>query len=133
MKQFVSSIVKSHNKKGGATFHPLTGDLLNTDNYAVSCHLDNEWIIKGKLVNTSIIKDYLECFVDIINSNNNVCIGTWYNESNNSTYIDCVTIVKDKFKALKLAKQHNQLAIFNLKTLQEIATVEPLKLSDIPF
>lgn len=49
-------------------------------------------------------------------------IGGWFNKDNNHYYFDSVRIFKeeDENKAKEFAKKNKQIAIFNIRTIQEI-------------
>jgi hypothetical protein len=47
-------------------------------------------------------------------------IGGWYNKDNNQYYFDATIIVNDLATAIELGRANDQIAIFNLNTLEEI-------------
>ena len=47
-------------------------------------------------------------------------IGGWYNSENGQFYFDATAVYADKETAIKVAKENNQIAIFDLDTLSEI-------------
>lgn len=50
-----------------------------------------------------------------------VCaLGGWYNSENGKFYYDAVIIVHDLETAKRLGRENEQIAIFNLSTLEEI-------------
>jgi hypothetical protein len=42
-------------------------------------------------------------------------IGGWFNKENNQYYIDKVIVTSDRDYALQLAKEHNQISIYDMK------------------
>ncbi len=50
-------------------------------------------------------------------------LGTWVNQG--MMYIDLIKVYDDKGKALRAAKKHNQLAIFDLRRNKEIFLTNP--------
>lgn len=49
-----------------------------------------------------------------------LAFGGWYNSKNGYYYYDATVIVKDRAKALEIARVNGQLAIFNLDKKEEI-------------
>ena len=47
-------------------------------------------------------------------------VGGWYNKENKQYYFDATIIVDDLSAAVALGRANNQIAIFNLDTLEEI-------------
>lgn len=52
----------------------------------------------------------------------NKYFGAWLDRESDTIYLDVVTVLDDKAKALELAELHNQLAIFDLGAGEEIRT-----------
>lgn len=49
-----------------------------------------------------------------------LAFGGWYNAKNGFYYFDATVIVKDRAKALELARVNGQLAIYDLNNLEQI-------------
>lgn len=49
-----------------------------------------------------------------------LAFGGWYNSKNGRYYYDATVIVKDRAKALELARVNSQLAIYDLDNLEQI-------------
>lgn len=49
-----------------------------------------------------------------------LAFGGWYNSKNGCYYYDATVIVKDRTKALELARVNGQLAIYDLDNLEQI-------------
>lgn len=49
-----------------------------------------------------------------------LAFGGWYNSKNGRYYYDATVIVKDRAKALELARVNGQLAIYDLDNLEQI-------------
>ena len=47
-------------------------------------------------------------------------LGGWYNSKNNKFYFDAVIIVNTLEEAVELGRANDQLAVFNINTLEEI-------------
>lgn len=53
--------------------------------------------------------------------NNDVeCVGGWYDSESGNYYFDATRIVKDREEAILLGRANDQLAIFDLDSLEEI-------------
>lgn len=52
--------------------------------------------------------------------NHNNVIGGWLNLDNNRYYFDSIKIFKDLPEAIKFGRENQQIAMFNLTTLEEI-------------
>lgn len=107
--------------KEGATLDPLTLKNVNFSNgYAVSI-TDNAI----KSIDSKVQKD----LQDLINSINTIAkkinlnkyyIGYWYDKKTGVGYLDITVHISDKKTAVKMARLHNQKAIFNFKTLDSL-------------
>lgn len=49
-----------------------------------------------------------------------LAFGGWYNAKNGRFYFDATVIVKDRTKAIELARVNGQLAIYDLNNLEQI-------------
>jgi hypothetical protein len=107
-KTLVAKQANVARKTGGSSFSPTKGDLIGSDNYAISIFPEYSKIIKGK---EDLLLQYPE-----------LAVGTWYEAG--QTYIDLVVTIptSNKFAAMGLGRRYNQKAIFNLKTLEETRT-----------
>jgi hypothetical protein len=116
-KTLVARQVNIARKTGGSNFNPSRGDLIGSDNYAVSIFPDYSKIIKGKVTQKQLSAFYLKN-EDILLQYPELAVGTWYEAG--QTYIDLVVTVPiaNKYAAIGLARRYNQKAIFNLKYMQ---------------
>lgn len=77
---------------------------------------------KEKVINklsSKEIRKYINNNLKELNKDN-IFIGTWVDTNTNKIYLDCSINVQSKEKALKLAKQNKQLAIFDLNSFDSI-------------
>jgi hypothetical protein len=51
-----------------------------------------------------------------------ICVGTWYDEANDLSYIDIVAVLPSRETAIALGKKYNQIAIYDLYRHEEIDT-----------
>jgi len=116
--QIVNAILEAIELSGGITYNLSKGNLSGTPNYAVSIFPEKEKIVDGP-IDFDTLEGYLLANQDLLQDPNN-SFGAWTN--GNKVFLDTVVTIPDKEEALKLAKQHNQLAIWDLKNNQEIST-----------
>jgi hypothetical protein len=114
--------LKSHNANDGSTFSTDGKDLFGKKGaISVSTFESLSEKIKGKDVTEKQLRDFIEKHADLLGENSEYSIGTWYDKKTGTTWLDIVTVT-DMANALDLAKKHNQIAIFNLETGEEIMT-----------
>jgi hypothetical protein len=120
-KTLISEQVNIGRKTGRNTFNTSRGDLIGSENYAVSIFPDYSKIIKGKVTGKQLTKFYMDN-EELLLKYPELAVGTWF--EGGQTYIDlCVTIpTTNKYAAIGLARRYDQKAIFNLKTLEETRT-----------
>jgi hypothetical protein len=120
-KTMVAKQVNIARRTGGSSFRPGQGDLIGSENYAISIFPDYTKIVKGKVTQKQLSAFYLKN-EDILLQYPELAVGTWYEAG--QTYIDLVVTIptSNKFSALGLGRRYNQKAIFNLKTLEEAKT-----------
>lgn len=108
---------------GGSTFAAGGEDLGGSDFYAVSIFPDLTQTIKGRLTEKQL-QDFQDKYQEYAENYPNVNYGTWYDAATDTTYLDLSVRVPltEKKKAIQLAKQYNQKAIFDLSTFEEIDT-----------
>jgi hypothetical protein len=114
--------LKSHNANDGSTFSTDGKDLFGKKGaISVSTFESLSEKIKGKDVTEQQLRNFIEKHADLLGENSEYSIGTWYDKKTGTTWLDIVTVT-DMANALDLAKKHNQIAIFNLETGEEIMT-----------
>jgi hypothetical protein len=118
LMQISSKIVQSlYTNISGGTFDNLGNEVKPNKGYAVG--LKGFSFPKMFLINckypTVTLCHYL---IDNFKINKGSYIGFWV--SNEICYIDEVQILQDKNEALKLAKEKNQISIFDFETNKEI-------------
>lgn len=123
--KIVNDILHLIQTTGGATYSLSKGNLVGTDGYAVAIYPDREQIVSQLDYDT--VEEYLLQNEDLLSNSAN-SFGAWIS-GGNKVYLDVVAVIKDLNEAMKLGRKHNQLAIFNLKTLQEIPIQKLAKLA----
>lgn len=114
--------LKSHNDNGGSTF-TLDGKNRSGEKgvSSVSIFPERSKIIDGKITEQDI-SEFKKANKNLLEGNEDVlAIGTWFDKKSGKTYLD-VSAVTDTDSAIKLGKQYNQKAVFNLETFKEIDT-----------
>lgn len=116
--QFVNQILNTIHTNGGATFSLSQGNMVGTNNYAVSAYPE-----RSEILPSGVDFDTLEQFIskneDLLSNPEN-SIGAWAH--NGKLYLDVVATIPDAEQAKALGKEHNQIAIWDLKNGNEILT-----------
>lgn len=107
-------IIKTTILNGGATINllgdsPKKGFMVATEG--------NEKQIKVSQFNHKTLKKYLAKNKEELKGKNKF-IGTWINEG--IVYVDISERIVNKDRAIELGKDRKQLAIFNIKTFEEV-------------
>ncbi len=125
LRKSAEPVLERHLANGGSTTNLLTGqDLGGTINYAVSMYKDREQVIPGQPTKEQLAA-YVEKNADLLAQPDHT-LGTWFNEEDGNTYLDVSIVVPDMAEALRIARENNQLAIFDLRTFTTIpADTEP--------
>lgn len=107
---------------GGFTFS-INDGASPTDGFMVSKDKSREVIVPLSFLTEDVIIDYILDNWQQLHADG-ACIGAWVTELDGIrvVYLDVSYRVADKDAAIVLAKEHNQLAIFDLATFEEIKT-----------
>jgi hypothetical protein len=103
---------------GGFSIDANTGHAV-TGGYAVAAHPDREVILAE-----CTMGDLLEFMIrnaDLL-SLPGVIMGGWHDPEDHRVYLDVSILVEDRDEAIKLAVDHDQLAIFDFATGESIKT-----------
>lgn len=112
-------VLSRHLENGGSTTNLLTGqDLGGTQNFAVSMYKDREQVIPGQPTKEQL-RAFIEKNKDLLSTPDHT-LGTWFNEDDGNTYLDVSIVVPDMAEALRIARDNQQLAIFDLRTFTTI-------------
>lgn len=113
---------------GGGTFNPSTGETYPNGGYVVSINPECEYTIPLERFCAEDIAQYLLTVRPVIDawnhSTNDVrgnslkWFGTWVHEGN--VYLDVVCVLSSKYRALWLADEYDQLAIYDIANGVEI-------------
>lgn len=114
-----------HSKTGGSSTYIKSGqDAAGTNAYAVSTFKQRELVVPGSL-NQATVAAYIRANDDLLASDTYM-LGTWYDADTNRSYLDVSQTTPDMRSALNLARENDQFAIFDLRTLTTINLGHPL-------
>ena len=114
--------VDSHSKNGGSTFSLDGKDMSGQPKASVSIFPERTKLVEGETVTEEDIDSFVEENKDLFEGNEDVLtVGTWYDSESGKTYIDVITVT-DKESAVKLGRQYNQKAVWDLEFSKEIDT-----------
>ncbi len=109
-------------KGGGFTFHDAVGDAPSSG-YMVSVAKSTEQKVPVSELDSRRVADYMAIHQQELKDPSNF-LGAWVNRG--MVYLDVSRHVDDRDEALRLAKEHQQLAIYDLGSGQEIFTSDHL-------
>jgi hypothetical protein len=115
--QVVNQIVNAIHADGGVTWSLSKGDMVGTDNYAVAVYPERAQILDE--ADFENIEQFITANSDLLNNPEN-SFGAWSHDG--KVYLDVVATIPDVNQAIELGKQHNQIAIWDLKNAKEIQT-----------
>lgn len=113
----VNQILNLFLANGGVTFNISKGNMVGTNNYAVAAYPERAEILPG--IDFDKVEEYILKNEDLLNNPEN-SFGAWAH--NGQVYLDIVATIPDVHKAIELGRQHNQIAIWDLKNGKEIPT-----------
>lgn len=121
VNELTNRVVKGHIAEGGATINPKIGNLAGREMYAVSVFPERELTISGRRLSEDQVKGYIRRNLDVLRSNENVSVGTWFDKEANKSYLDLTLTLTDRNTAIALAEEKGQKAIFDLGKMTEIS------------
>lgn len=104
-------------KEGGFTVQPVTNDS-PTKGFVLSIYPEREAIYDADKVSPKTIRDYLRKNIDFIKGNPKRHLGGWLDGG--KVYLDISEIVNNAEEAMRLCKEHKQLAFFDLEKMETI-------------
>lgn len=117
LHEIMRQIVQLHEANGGATYNLYFGDQSETRLYSVSIFPERSIILTGKEIDAEILVDFIADNADLL-EDARCCIGTWYDEAANETYLDISVTLLRKRDTLYLGQQYNQVGIFDLYRME---------------
>lgn len=116
-----SDQVSYHTENGGSTFGLDGTNYAGAPKAAVSLFNERTKMVDGQLTEEAL-SQYIQENQDILSGNEDVLVvGSWFNEKTNQTELD-VSVVLDKDEAVRIGKEFNQQAVWDLEHFKEIDT-----------
>lgn len=113
--------VSYHTENGGSTFGLDGTNYAGAAKAAVSLFNERTRMVEGQLTEEAL-SQYVADNQDILAGNEDVLvIGSWFNEKTNQTELD-ISVVLDKKDAVRIGKEFNQQAVWDLEHNKEINT-----------
>lgn len=103
---------------GGFTFN-FDEEVFPTQGFVVSTNPQAEFAVRGD-INEQILRDFLDENADEFKGD--ACVGAWHDVEKGKWYLDVVHVVKDREKAIALARQHNQEGVYDLARGETVIT-----------
>jgi hypothetical protein len=104
-------------ENGGVSYSVVYGNLSGKKGYAVSIYKDREVILPYSELTEAEVRNFYYENAELLAQPEHF-FGIWVDNGN--AYLDVSVIVRLKADALKLAKEKNQLAIFDLNKLETV-------------
>lgn len=121
----IAQALAAHMAGGGSSTNLATGqNLSGASAYAVSPYKSRERVVDGQLTADALHK-YARDNADLLGDATHA-LGTWYDTASGKTFLDVSVTTPDMQSALRLARETDQLAIFDLRTATEIRLGHPL-------
>lgn len=89
--------------------------------FSVATHEGSGKIIDGRRVTPQDIQEFIQKNKAELELDNR-SLGTWYDADNNKIHLDVITVVPTEKEAQKIARENNQISIYDLGKGQEIKT-----------
>jgi len=105
---------------GGFTVNPRNGADVSKG-FAVAIYPERSKEIAHSEVGADTIKQYADSNSDVLSMDGNM-MGGWHDPASGTVWLDVSRVTSSKEKAIALAKQHNQIAIFDLGSGNSIDT-----------
>ena len=117
--KFAKLLEQIQQPDGGFTMHPVTGEQPTTG-FALSIHKGHERVIPLKDLTPAALVQYVKDNMQLAAQEGNY-VGAWHNPADGNVYLDISRVVQNRAEAEQLGRDHNQLAIFDLKQGQSIS------------
>ena len=111
-----SKIIKDTLKNNGGSFNVSKSKIKKPLN-GFMCSIKDLIVIDKKDFNVKLLKSLVKKEFELLKENENF-LGTWLED--NKIYIDISKNFNDKEKALQVAEENKQLAIFDLQKMESI-------------
>lgn len=115
----VGEILHLHEAYGGSTFNLYFGDQAGQRLYSVSLFPDRSYVVEGREISHEEIEAFIQANSDLL-TDPRCCVGTWYSEETDQTYVDISITLPVKRDAVALGKRYNQVGMFDLSRMEYI-------------
>jgi len=105
---------------GGFTVDPRTGKDIK-EGFAVAIYPDRSRELQHTKVNRDSIRKYADDNSDLLSQEGNM-MGGWHDPDTGNVWLDVSRVTTNRREAIDLAKEHNQIAIFDLGSGNSINT-----------
>jgi hypothetical protein len=102
---------------GGFSVNTKTGENV-TSGYALSIYPEFERQIKGRVTAREIERYMWDHSEDL--AVENVVFGGWRDPETGIAFLDVSMVINDRTEALRLARQYDQLAVFDFATMESV-------------
>lgn len=104
-------------ENGGVSYSTVYGDLSGKKGYAVSIYKEREVVIPYSQLTENEVRNYYFENAELLAQPEHF-LGIWVDDGN--AYLDVSVMVRLKADALQLAKEKQQLAIYDLRKLETV-------------
>lgn len=105
-------------REGGFTYHVTSGSS-PTSGYVLSIHKDRERVLDIEALTPTDLVNYVAGNQDLLGKSDHY-LGAWHNTDDGKVYLDVAVVTDNKPEADRLAREHNQLAYFDLKKKETV-------------
>ena len=114
IEEVVDQISALHAGSNGATVSMYFGDMSGKPGFAVSLFPGRTSFVLGDALTKQRLAAFIIENVDFLLADPRHCIGTWYDQEGDVSYIDITAVVPESGLAMDLAVWYNQVAIYDL-------------------
>ena len=119
IEKIVETILADHECDGGATVNAAGENLSGKKFYAVAVFQHRSRNVQRRSLTEKIVRRFVENNLDLLAVKGCV-IGSWYDYDGNVSILDVSLLLMNKSLAIKLGKDFNQIAIYDLHRKKEI-------------
>ena len=118
--EVVRQVLVLHSSNGGSTFNLFFGDMLGSESFAVSIYPERSVVLPGKDVPIGVLRQFIVDNLDLLRDPR-VSVGSWFSTDSKASFLDISATVPGRQQAIELGRKYNQIAIFDLASMQEIS------------
>ena len=114
IKRAARAVAQLHAENGGATFSLHDGNRAGHPLFAVSLFPERTRRFPGSRLPIAMVERYIQRNLDLL-QDRRVCVGTWFDEDQDVTFVDVSLTLVDQGEAEEIARRYNQIAIYDLR------------------